>query len=254
MIRERRDESGRILELRLDRPPANALNAELLGLLTRHVRAASESDAGAVVLSGLPGTFSAGLDIHELLRLDAAGIAELWRSLLDALRGVASSAVPVVAALTGHAPAGGAVLALCCDYRVMSEGEYGIGLNEVAVGIPLPRLIFELLERIVGSRQAEKLAVSGRMVSPAEALAIGLVDELAPPDEVVARAEARCQELLCLPRRAMLETRATARASLMGELAEEDEALIDRLVEAVQAPDTRQALQAVAKRLTQPLR
>lgn len=250
MIRARRDESGKVLELSLARPPANALNTELLGLIDRRVREVADGDVEALVLSGLPGMFSAGLDIHELLRLEASGIAELWRSLLAVMRSLAASPIPVVAAITGHAPAGGAVLALCCDHRVMSEGEFGIGLNEVAVGVPLPRPAFGLLARTVGPRPAERLAVRGAMLAPTEALAAGLVDELAPVDEVVARAIAYGRELLRLPRRAMTETRAMTRSDLVELLAEDDEALIDYLVDAVRSPETRRTLEAVAARLS----
>lgn len=250
MLRTRRDESGKILELSLARPPANALNTELLGLIEQQVHAAADGDAEALVLSGLPGMFSAGLDIHELLRLEAMGIAELWRGLLAAMRSLAASPIPVVAAITGHAPAGGAVLALCCDVRVMSEGEFRIGLNEVAVGVPLPRPAFDLLARTVGPGPAERLAVRGAMLPAAEALAVGLVDELAPADEVVSRAIAHCRGLLQLPRRAMLETRAMTRANLVDLLTEDDDALVDYLVEAVRSPETQRTLEAVAARLT----
>jgi enoyl-CoA hydratase/carnithine racemase len=146
------------------------------------------------------------------------------------------------------------VLALCCDYRVMAQGEYAIGLNEVVVGIPLPGPVFELLARAVGRRHAERCAVSGRMLPPAEALAIGLVDELAPPEEVVARAVGRCHELLRLPAQAMLETRALARADLVAALAAEDESMVAHLVARLQARETRQALESVAARLIDPSR
>ena len=94
-----------------------------------------------------------------LLGLDRAAIAALWRDFYALLGAIAASPIPIVAAITGHAPAGGTVLALFCDWRIMAEGDYKIGLNEVQVGIPLPPVILAGLRRLVGPRQAERLVV-----------------------------------------------------------------------------------------------
>jgi enoyl-CoA hydratase/carnithine racemase len=120
-----------------------------------------------------------------------------------------------VAAITGHAPAGGTVIALVCDYRIAAQGEFKLGVNEVQVGIPLPPVIIEALRRQVGPRQAERLAVSGPIILADEALKIGLVDELVPPDQVIERAISWCGTLLAVPPQAMLETRRNGRADLV---------------------------------------
>jgi len=120
---------AKIREIRLARPPVNALNPEMVRQLTLSLRdAAGESEA--VVLSGLDGVFSAGLDVVELILLDRDGMHDFWSAFFELLETVACSVVPVAAAITGHSPAGGAVICLMCDYRVMSRGEYGIGLND----------------------------------------------------------------------------------------------------------------------------
>ncbi|HVR09879.1 MAG TPA: enoyl-CoA hydratase/isomerase family protein, partial [Thermoanaerobaculia bacterium] len=168
-----------------------------------------------LVLSGAPGMFSAGLDVPHLLTLDRDGIRALWSSFYALLRGIAASPLPVVAAITGHSPAGGAVLALYCDLRVMAEGEFRIGLNEVRVGLPMPPVILAAMRRLVGPRLAERMCVSGALVSPAEAARIGLVDEVAPPERVVERAVAMAAELAALPGAAMAATRRLARADLV---------------------------------------
>ena len=127
-------EHGKIRELRLNRPPANALTAELLGRLREVVQAAPGQGIGALVLSGMPGMFSAGLDIPALLKLDRAHIAILWKELYGALEALACSAIPICAAVTGHAPAGGTVLAIFCDWRIAAAGPFKIGLSEVEIG------------------------------------------------------------------------------------------------------------------------
>src|SRR5439155_24004385 len=122
---------------------------------------------------------------------------------------------PVAAAITGHAPAGGTVLAMFCDERLMAEGDFKIGLNEVQVGLILPPVILFALQRLVGPRQAERLAVSGMLISPPEALAVGLVDQLTTSDQVIERAILWCQGVLALPDEAMSATRKLARSDLV---------------------------------------
>lgn len=240
---------GPVRELRLERPPANALAPELVAALAEAIRAAPAGGAEALVLSGAPGMFSAGLDVPYLLTLDRAGIAEAWSGFYDLLRALAESPVPLAAAITGHSPAGGAVLAIFCDRRVMAEGRFSIGLNEVQVGIPLPPALFGALVRVVGQRTAERLAVAGEMVSPDEALRVGLVDELAPPEQVVERALDWCRTLLALPRGPMLTTRARARQDLRALVVRGDEGEIDALVEDWFGDETQAALQALVARL-----
>jgi enoyl-CoA hydratase/carnithine racemase len=206
---------GSVRELRLNRPPVNALSPELIIALCHALEAAPREGAQALVLSGAPGRFCAGLDVPLLLTLDPPAIAALWHDFYALLRTLASSPIPIAAAITGHAPAGGTVLPLFCDWRVMAEGEWKIGLSEVLVGLGLPPVIFSALGRQVGARQAGRLAVGALLVSPAEALRIGLVEELASTDRVVERAIEWCNGLLALPAHAMALTRQQARADLV---------------------------------------
>ena len=205
---------GAVRELRLNRPPANALSAELIIALRKAIESAPQDGARALVMSGTPGRFSAGLDVPLLLTLDRPAIAALWRELYTLLRTLALSPIPIVAAITGHATAGGTVLPIFCDYRVAAKGDWKLGLNEVQVGLPLPPVIFAGLKRLVGVRQAERLAVGGLLISPDEAFRIGLVDEIVLPDQVVARAIEWSRSLLALPVDAMALTRRRARADM----------------------------------------
>lgn len=218
---------GSVREIRLARPPANALTPELIVGLRSALVAATSDGATAVVLSGAPGMFSAGLDVPYLLTLDRHGIAGLWRELYGLMQDLAALPVPVAAAITGHAPAGGAVLATFCDRRFMAESPnpekpYRMGLNEVRVGLPLPPVIYRGLVRIVGERQAARLTTEGLLITAQEALAIGWVDGLLPVAEVVAGAVAWAQGVAALPRTAMLATRALDRAGLLACFAGEE--------------------------------
>ncbi len=204
-----------ILELRLARPPVNALDAELIRALREAVESAAAGGARGVVLSGRPGLFSAGLDVPSLLRLDRAAMQVVWADFFGLLRALAASPIPIVAAVTGHSPAGGAVLSIFCDCRIMARGAYRIGLNETQVGLVVPEVIQAALRRLLGSHRAERLMVAGAMVDAAQAQAIGLVDELIDAEFVVARSLAWLRELLALPPEAMAETRRLARADLV---------------------------------------
>ena len=239
---------GAVRELRLDRPPANALSPELVAALRSVVASAPESGAKALVLSGAPGMFSGGLDVPHLIQLDRAAIAAAWRDFYGLMRGLAASPIPIVAAITGHSPAGGAVISLYCDARFMAEGEFRIGLNEVQVGLPMPPVIFHALRRLVGPRQAERLSVTAQLVTAAEARRIGLVDELVAPDALVARAIEWCNAVLALPPLAMAETRQLTRADLVS-LFEENEAELSGLVDQWFTSETQGAMRALVERL-----
>lgn len=246
---------GRIRELRLARPPVNALDPALCRALIATLDAAVAGDADAVVLSGAPGIFSAGLDVPHLMSLgdDRHALHAAWGAFFGAARALAGLRIPVVAAITGHAPAGGCVLSLCCDYRVMARSTdpqkpHAIGMNETQVGLAVPDGAQQLMRRVVGRHRAERLLVAGSMVPAEEALRIGLVDELAAGDDVVPRALAWLHDLLKLPRAPMLQTRALARADLVQAL-DPDHLHLDRFVEGWYEPDTQAGLQALLAKL-----
>jgi len=242
-------EHGTIRELRLARPPANALDPALLRALREALREATAAGREAVVLSGSPGRFSAGLDVPALLSLDRAGILDAWRTFFALMRELAASPVPVVAALTGHSPAGGTVLALFADHRVLAGGDFLVGLNEVRVGLPVPEVLLRALAYTVGERQAARLAVGGLLVPPDEALRVGLVDEVAPLAEVVPRAVAWARDLLARPRAAMTATRALARRPLVAAFDAVDDRMLGAVTDQWFSPEAQSTLRALAARL-----
>ncbi len=219
-------EHGQIIEISLERPPVNAMNQQLIGALLAAHESAVARGAHAVIISGTPGMFSGGLDVPELLTYDRDAIGRFWEAFFLLMFRIASSPIPVLAAITGHAPAGGAVLAMHCDYRVAATGEFKLGLNEIQVGLPVPRNILYVLEAVVGVRQAARLATAGLLLSPADALTIGLVDELTAPEHTVEKCVTVAQALIDLPPVAMNTTRLAAKSDLLERLGTADDARI----------------------------
>ena len=246
---------GRIRELRLARPPVNALDPALCRALITTLDAAVADGVDAVVLSGAPGIFSAGLDVPHLMALgqDRQALHAGWGAFFGAARSLAALRIPVVAALTGHAPAGGCVLSLCCDYRVMARSPnpakpFMIGMNETQVGLAVPEGAQQLMRRVIGPYRAERLLVSGSMGTADEALRLGLVDTVVEVDQVVPHALEWLGSLLALPRTPMLLTRSLARADLVRALQPENLDL-ERFVEGWYDADTQAGLRALLARL-----
>lgn len=239
-----------IAEIRLARPPVNAMNPELCLAVREALDAAIGAGAQGIILGSSAKVFSAGLDVPHLVSLgqDHDALRSAWQAFFDTALALANAPVPVVAALSGHAPAGGCVWALCCDYRVMASGPFRVGLNETQVGLVAPEGIQRLMRRIVGPHRAERLLVSGEMVEAEQALAYGLVDELVDVDSVATRARVWLEQLLTLPRDAMLATRAIARADVVDAL-QPHNIQLGRFVDAWFADGTQAALRALLAKL-----
>jgi enoyl-CoA hydratase/carnithine racemase len=240
---------GEIREIRLARAPANAFNLELTEALCTAFDAAART-AQAVVVSGRPGMFSAGLDVPQLIELNRDHMSHFWRSFQGMLGRIATMPVPTVFAMTGHAPAGGIVMALFGDYRIMPRGPFKTGFNEVQVGLIVPPPVHQALVRLIGAHTAERILVAGEMMDAQRALDIGLVDELADdPDSVVDRALEWCAELLALPGPAMSRTRAMARADLHRLFQDGGEQDAEKFVGAWFEESTQQTLRQLVEKL-----
>ena len=246
---ERHIHAQDVCEIRLARPPVNALHPALLNALVEAINIAPREGARSLVLSGSPGLFSAGLDVPYLLTLDRPALDDAWRSFFRACAALANSAIPVACAITGHSPAGGAVLSLYTDYRVMAEGDFKIGLNETQVGLMIPEIIQFALRRTIGAHRAERLMVSGAMIDSGQAFRIGMVDELAPPDQVINRARVWCEMHNQLPRSAMLANRAIARRDLIEATGSPEQLDLSRFLDAWFSEETQGVLKSLVARL-----
>jgi enoyl-CoA hydratase len=177
---DRRDE---VTVVRLEHGPVNALDVELLRAVTDAVRGAT----GPLVLTGAGRSFSAGVDLRRIVEADAGYTAALLAALSEAFLAVFDHPAPTVAAVNGHAVAGGCVLALACDSRLMAAGR--IGLTELAVGVPFPIAALEIVRYALGPA-ASRVVLRADTVEPDDAVRLGLVDDVVPADELLDRAVA----------------------------------------------------------------
>jgi len=182
-----------IAVLTLARPPVNALDVDLCTAVADGLRGPGVDGARAVVLTGAGRAFSAGVDLHGVVAGGPEYARRLLPALADLFRTAFTLSVPLVAAVNGHAIAGGCVLAACADVVLMSEGR--IGLPEVRVGVPFPRSALEVMRYAVGEPAARRLILGAETMRPADAAALGLVDRVVAAADLQAAAHAAAAEL-----------------------------------------------------------
>ena len=166
---------GPVALVGIDDGKVNALTPDLLDGLFGALDAA-EANAGAVVLAGRPGVFCAGLDLN-VMRGGGRAANDLLRRGGEIFLRLAEFPRPIVAACTGHALAAGAVMLLCCDMRICAAGTYKIGLNEVAIGLPLPPIVVALARARLSPRHFTRACNIAQVYSPTEAVEVGFLDE-----------------------------------------------------------------------------
>ena len=180
--------SGGLGVIRLDRPPMNALNAQVQEELRAAAHAAAETDeVAAVIVYGGPKVFAAGADIKEMASMSYADMIVRSGALQSSFTAIATIPKPVVAAVTGYALGGGCELALCADLRVCGDNAK-LGQPEISLGVIPGAGGTQRLPRLIGPAKAKELIFTGRFVDAEEALRIGLVDRVVPAEDVYAAA------------------------------------------------------------------
>ena len=224
--------SAGIITLRLNRPPANALD---LAFLTALGDAFSElenrKDLGALIITGTGRFFSAGLDLKAIPDYSADEQRALAHQLNRMVGRLYGLPLPVVAAVNGHSIAGGVIIALCCDYRIAAAGDYKIGLTEARVGVPFPVAPMAVVQGELSQPAARISVLLARNLTPPEALSQGLIDELQPAEQLLARATEIAAEMAALPRstygRIKRQLRAAALARIDDAVTNQNEPVLD---------------------------
>jgi enoyl-CoA hydratase len=189
------EDADGVAVVRLAHGKVNALDIELLEAITETFTAVSSDDTRAVVLTGTGPAFSAGVDLRRLTSGGSEYIEQFLERLEAAFEAVFRVPQPVVAAVNGHAIAGGCVFACACDWRVMADGRGRVGVPELAVGVPFPTVPFEIMRFAVGPAELAGLLYGADTYGPVDARARRLVDEVVPADELLDRAISVAKEL-----------------------------------------------------------
>ena len=200
--------------LRMQAGKANAIGPAWLARMETLLDEALAARPRALVITGYQGFFSAGLDLPSLDTLGEEQMGSFVLAFSRTMLRVFELPLPVVAAVNGHAIAGGCVLALQCDVRVGARAEFRMGLNEVQLGIALPAVVLETLRGQVAPQSLLPIALEGRLFTPEEATSLGLLHELVPPDRLEQRATERALELGALPLDAFAAVKRAIRAPI----------------------------------------
>jgi enoyl-CoA hydratase len=209
--------SRSVTVVRFDHGPVSALDLEFLLALRAELAALAETDA-ALVLTGTGSAFSAGVDLVRLIEGGPDYVADFIPALAGTFADIFAYQRPVVAAVNGHAIAGGCVIVSCADHRLMADGRGRIGVPELLVGVPFPAVALLAVRSALGDVGAADLVYSGATLLPADALRRGLVDEVVPEAEVLDRAVAKAERLAAIPPSSFLHTKHSLRDRYWREL------------------------------------
>ncbi|MGV3508201.1 MAG: enoyl-CoA hydratase/isomerase family protein [Sphingobacteriaceae bacterium] len=236
----------KIALLTLDRGRSNAIDTNMVSDLKDMFQNIEKDDnVSGIILTGKDEYFTAGLDLMELFDYSEEQIKAFWEQYFSLIYILTSFKKPFISAINGHAPGAGTIISLCSDYRVMAEGEYSIGLNEVALGIIVPDSFFQLYSSRIGRQKANNYILESKMMNSGEALKIGLVDELANKDIVVNIAVKQMQKYLQYNKVVWQESKSNIRRNLAFAVQPHQPDLIKKILEEWWAPYNRSILQTI---------
>jgi enoyl-CoA hydratase len=223
---------GQIAVLRIERPPANAIDLELADEFATALEGIeTNDDIGALIVTGAGNCFSAGLDLKVVPTYDRAQQQAMVMQVNRLFGGLYGLKLPTIAAVNGHAIAGGVILTLCCDYRIGAEGDYKLGLAEMRVGVPFPVAAMAIVRSELSHPVARTMVLTARNYSPSDAVSMGVLDELQPAERLLPRAIEVAKEMASLPRsiygRIKRQLRAAALALIDDAISNRNEPMLD---------------------------
>ncbi|HVF53934.1 MAG TPA: enoyl-CoA hydratase/isomerase family protein [Actinomycetota bacterium] len=195
----RTEDRNGIVVMYLENGPVNALDGDFLREITASLRSVAAAGCDALILTGAGATFSAGADLKRVLDGGSQYLRGSVGALSDAFGALFTFPRPVVAAINGHAIAGGAVFVCACDYRVMARDSGVIGMAELRAGVPFPTYALEIVRFAVGPGYFQEIVLLADNYSPDDALQRRLIDEIAAAEELVARCEDVARRLARVP-------------------------------------------------------
>ncbi|HEY4000389.1 MAG TPA: enoyl-CoA hydratase/isomerase family protein [Candidatus Xenobia bacterium] len=245
----RLEQLDRVAILRLEAGRANVMNAATLGKLDDLLEELSQDLPGALVVTGQGPHFSGGLDLSGLMGEDRHAMADFLKTFGAVMTRLFLFPRPVVAAINGHAIAGGCVLAMQADRRLMAEGDARIGLNEVQIGVGLPTVVTETVRCQVPPQSLFPICLEGHLFTPPGAQAVGLVDALAPPERLIPQALALAQKLADIPSLAYQQVKQSLRRPVVDQIERFQEDDLYTWLDTWFSPDARTRIEKVLQRL-----
>ena len=224
--------------VQLDHGKVNAIGTEMSKKLKEtFLQLAQEEEVGGVILTGRPHVFSGGLDVMEMAQWDLAACEEFWRQYLGALQAMVRYPLPFVCAITGYAPAGGTILVLCADYRIMAKGpKHVMGMHEFKMSMMIPKMMSDIYAYHLGEKYAWEAVQQMKLFNSDQALDLGLVNESVEVEEVLPRAEVYMQQLLNIYGPVYSKTKQFLRKNLLQLVEVDIDAEARRTAEAVMDP------------------
>lgn len=245
-------EEQRIAHIHLDRGRSNAMEQQMIEELQQAIEAVQKNPGlDGLVLHGKPDFFSAGLDLIALYAYNEEEVRQLWYTFLKLIYTLVAFDKPAVAAISGHSPAGGCALTICCDYRIMAEGDYIIGLNEIPVGIIVPESVFQLYSFWLGKANAYRFLLEGKLFNPQDAMKIGLVDEVVGAKSIRTAAVRQIGKYMQYERNAWRESKRQMRRSLIAQFEADHTDTVEALLKRWWSPASRSILKAIIDNLQQ---
>jgi 3,2-trans-enoyl-CoA isomerase len=241
---------GKLAIISLDRGRSNPINHQMVKELADCIKTLENDDSvGGLILTGKEGFFSSGIDLIEAYDYNEVQSREFWVDFLALQTRFVAFSKPIVAAISGHSPAGGCILAICCDYRVMGEGKFVIGLNEIPVGIIVPDSVFNLYSFWLGQHKAYQYLMEGKLLTVKEALETGLIDEVSMPENLMNAAVEKVTSYMKLNPVTWSQSKLNLRRELIGKLKVDQTDTLNKMLEQWWAPATRQNLQMMIQSL-----
>lgn len=250
---EKEGEAG-IAVMKFKNPPVNSLSLEFLTefVISLEKLENDKSIRGVILTSERPGIFSAGLDLMEMYGRNPAHYAEYWKAVQELWLRLYLSNLTLISAINGASPAGGCLMALTCDYRIMADNpKYTIGLNESLLGIVAPFWLKDNYVNTIGHRAAERALQLGTLFPPAEALKVGLVDEVVPEDQVHSKARSVMAKWFTIPDHSRQLTKSMMRKATADNLIKQREADIQNFTSFISRDSIQKSLHVYLEKLKQ---
>ena len=238
--------------VQLTRGKVNAINDQMVTEVRNTFQSLEDDDSiYGVILTGIPHYFSAGLDVIELYGYNEDQIRNFFINFGEMYNELLKFSKPFICAVTGFSPAGGTVIAITADYRIMAEGEkYSIGLNEMAVNVQISQKLVDGYSFWLGEGTANQFILDGKLLNPDEALSCGLVNEVCPQEKLLSKAEKKMQHYLSADPDIFKNTKYKIRKKLIQAIGEGEGKELEQALQIWWKPEVRNKIKLLIEKIT----